>query len=174
MEWTSNIAASLVPLLSVTAAACLCEYLLPGGSSSRLVKSLRLVTGLCVLLALAAPLRGALGLMRELKDGGLSDLWSSSEDADDVKGENYLNEYLTLQTREAVEEWAKEVLNKQFGISSDCCRVVVTMGRDTETDLPYVSRVDVVLSGNAILRNPHLIEEWFENETGGICRVTVE
>lgn len=167
-ELSTVFSVSLLPLLAVAATAALLEYLLPGGKDARMASSLRLVTGLCVLLALAAPLRGAVGLLSSLSDG---DGWASMLSGDDVTpGEDYLGQYLSGQSADAVGAWAVSELNDRFGIPPDLCRVVVTMS----TDGASVLRVDVVLTGQARLTNPHLIEEHFARETGGECRVTVE
>lgn len=167
-ELTKVFSVSLLPLLAVAATDALLEYLLPGGKDARMASSLRLVTGLCVLLALAAPLREAAGLLSSLSDGGG---WASMLSGGDVTpGEDYLGQYLSGQSADAVAAWAKAELNDRFGIPPDLCRVVVTMSADGTS----VQRVDVVLTGQARLTNPHLIEEHFARETGGECRVTVE
>lgn len=174
---------SMLPLLAVTALSAFLEYLLPEGSDSRMAASLRLVTGLCVLLALAAPLRDAAALIGSLDDdpdGAFP--YARSPDAAVTPGEEYLNGYLTAQSADAVEAWAIRVLGERFGIAEEDCRVAAEVGPGTmDASVPdadvtgfCVRRLDVVLSGRAILRDPHVIEDWFERETGCVCRVTVE
>ena len=168
-ELSTVFSVSLLPLLAAAATAALLEYLLPGGKDARMASSLRLVTGLCVLLALAAPLRDTVGLLSSLSD---EDGWASMLSGRDpvTPGEDYLGQYLSGQSADAVGAWAESELDDRFGIPPDLCRVVVTMSADGAS----VLRVDVVLTGQARLTNPHLIEEHFARETGGECRVTVE
>ena len=153
--------------LSVIVLACfggICEELLP--SRAKTQPYVRLVSGLCVLLALVLPAKDAIA--------GISDFLTSfgedfeAESREDFYEELFLGTFSGL-TAEAAEQYLAEQLTKVFSISAGGCRTEMTLAEDGT-----VCRVLVCLSGEGIFHDPHAIAEYVREQCGCPCDVVVE
>lgn len=181
----------LFPLLLTALAAAVLEFLLPDGDgfSSRMQGPIRTVVGLCILVALISPIREGISLLRRLTVSDTTQLTEQLQSSypsviQPARGtEGYaddLAESLASTGNTAVEDWVREKLLSQFGIPAEQCavkaEVVVTIPADPasgETASARITGVWITFYGSSILRNPHTVEEWFSNQLGCPCYVSI-
>lgn len=178
---------SLLPFLMIALMATLVEQLLPGGESARLAKPLHAVAGLCILAALLSPLKEGLSLLHDLtsnQDYALSQRLEELFPGDEpfLYGEEGYAEHLSQQLAASgateVQAWVKQALQQQFGIPATQCEVTVDMQvqvpvHNSETVTASVAHVWILLRGNSIFKNPHIIEEWFSQQLCCTCTVSL-
>ncbi len=157
----------ILSLAAAALAAALVELLAPKGSGGRLASGVRMTAGIFLLVALITPLRAGLDLLTHLSDGDLElpavavpDYESTFQDALLSLGESELTVHVT------------EILQSEFDIPPDLVSVV-PVWRDSGEVPPPLHELCVVLSGKAMLENPHPIEAYFTDTLGVPCRVSV-
>lgn len=175
--------ASFIPLLTVSLAAVLIEALFPEDGSPGLAGALRLITGLCVLLTLLAPLRAGTRFLRTIAEGDpeaaadwLESYGRDIAGAGVIDPDRGLDNMIASSGADGIASWVMEQMNERFGIPPSSCRVIVDadFSSGSGSDAAFCVRsVSIVLSGEAILKNPHLIEEWIGGQLGCECRVAV-
>lgn len=151
-------------ILSVVGAAfCvgLLEELLPSEFGSKAY--LRLLTGLCLLAIMLAPVGRCLAGLSELF-GELSLIEEEEENA----YERILRENLGETVRGELCEAVKRDLRERFGVKNERTEVGVQLG---EGETLSVARVVITLKGSDILKNPYEIEEYFGELLRCECRV---
>ena len=146
----------------------ICGELLPEQASSR--QYVKLVTGLCVLLALIVPAKDALV--------GLGDFFSSL-DLDAIAGDtsyeglsSYESTFESALGRFSLSEAERclaSAVSERFALPDGACRTEITVSDDGT-----LSRVLVCLSGGGIWHDPHEIAAYVEARYGCICDVAVE
>ncbi len=151
-------------VLSVVGAAfCvgLLEELLPSELGSKVY--LRLLTGLCLLAIMIAPvgrfLEGMYDLFGEL---------SFVEEEQENEYERILRENIGETVKEQLCEAVKRDLKEKFGVKNERTQVGVQLSGDGALS---VARLIITLKGSDILKNPYEIEEYFENLLNCECRV---
>ena len=149
----------------VGAAFCvgLLEELLPSEWGSKIY--LRLLTGLCLLAILLAPVGRCLG--------GLSDLFSSLsffEEEQENEYEEILRETVGEAVREELSAAVKRELSERFGVKDDGTSIGIQFREDGALS---VSRLIIGVTGSDILKDPYEIEEYFEGRLGCECQVVV-
>lgn len=160
-------------LILVAVLAALVEMLLPDGQEGRMSGHIRLITGMCILLALLPPLRQGVLFLGDLADGSYELTLPDGAEAQGEAGyESVFDGYLSDISRKQTEAWAYEVLSEVFGISKENVRVTVTASAG-EGNVPVLENIHVVLSGKAILKNPHEIEAYIAARLGCPCDVSV-
>ena len=137
----------------VGAAFCvgILEELLPSEFGSRVY--LRLLTGLCLLAIMLAPIGKSLA--------GLSELWgelSLIEEEQENEYERILRENLGEAVKEKLCEAVKCDLADRFGVKNKRTEIGIKLDGDGALS---VSRLIITLKGSDILKNPYEIEEYF-------------
>ena len=156
-------------LILTAVVAAIAELLADGGGSSGAV---RMVAGLCVLLALIQPIREGIVWLQSAAEGEIvPEEWVSLPEGD-PKAEEVFGEQLLHVSQQAVEAEALSLLRDRFDVPSDGCRIRATVV--SEGHGVRVERMTVLLSGSAALKNPHTIKAFMENTFGGECAVAVE
>ena len=151
-------------ILSVVGAAfCvgLLEELLPSEFGTKAY--LRLLTGLCLLAIMLAPVG------RSLAD--LSDLFgelSFLEEEEENEYERILRENLGETVRGELCEAVRRDLREKFGVKNERTEIGVQL---SEGETLSVARVVITLKGSDILKNPYEIEEYFGELLSCECRV---
>ncbi len=152
-------------LIAVGVAAAVAELLTVGNKGY-----VRLVAGLCILLACIQPLREGVSYLRDLAEGDLDlSLPPAAEDA-----ENYgdmFNGYLSDTGRREVESWVETALTDVFGISREHFSVEARM--TVREGVPCPEEIYISLQGKAILKNPHQIEDYISSRMTCPCHVFV-
>lgn len=171
----------LYTLLATALVAAVAELLLPRGG--RTGGAVRLLGGLCLLVALITPLGEGLTFLRSVAEEGMeAALW------EDVGGDGNAptpadpsalwGETLSVLTEEAAISAVKEHLESRFSIPPEGCRVAVTVTALPPTNdpegipLPTLTEVRVTLLGVYLTRDPYAIETALSARFG--CEVRVE
>ncbi len=139
------------------------EELLPDGYGSKAY--IRLLTGLCLLLVMLAPVGS---LLRALPDV-FSEYSAIEEDVDD-QYEKILSESLGESVRTELIKAVKRDLSSRFGVNGE--RTDVGIMLDGEGAFT-VSRLVITLRGVDILKDPYEIEDYFARLLSCECAVIV-
>lgn len=151
-------------ILSVVGAAfCvgLLEELLPSEFGTKVY--LRLLTGLCLLAILIAPVGKCLSGVAELF-GELSFL----EEEQENEYEKILRENLGEAVKEELVAAVKRDLAARFGVKNEKTEVGIQLGGEEGLS---VTRLVITLRGGDILKDPYEIEEYFGGLLNCECRV---
>jgi hypothetical protein len=159
-------------LLVSALAAALVELISPKGEGGKLASSIRMLAGLCLLVALLSPLREGLRLLESFRDGSLSD------SVEALLPEGVLPDYgevfgdtLTAVTEQEVEAWVQSLLVSSYGIPAEGCTVSAMC--DYEAETMTITEVRIALRGKYALTDPHPIESAVTQALGCPCFVTV-
>lgn len=156
-------------LILTAVMAAVAELLTDGGSSAGVV---RMVAGLCVLVALVQPVKEGILWLREASLGEADfEEWLTLPD-EGVDAEAVFNGQLSQLGRQEVERATVSLLAEQFGVRPEDCRVEAELVGDGGE--MRIECIRIVLSGMAILKNPHSIEAAVKEAFGGECVVAVE
>ena len=169
----------LYPLLLLLLGAGVLEYMLPADKTGgKMSAAFQAVAGLCILLAMLKPITQGLSLLRDMNAGGTDALRERLEQVellpqeDASGGEKKLADRLAEEGASQVEEWVYAALDKTFGIPARHAAVTAHVSVDLSGgEQARLEQVYICLSGSAVLRNPHDIENWFSDALG--CPVTL-
>lgn len=157
-------------LILVGVSAAVVELLAVGGDASRMKGHLRLVAGLCILVACLQPMREGIAYLTSLAEGELP-LTLPHKDVEEENYQEMFDGYLGDTGSREVKVWVETTLTDVFGISEEHSTVEVSM---TVADgVPCPAEVYIALSGKAILKNPHRIEEYISSRLACPCYVSV-
>lgn len=158
----------LIQILTVSLLCGLIETLAPAGEREGLRRAVRLVTALCLLCLMVAPLREARERLRSFDLGG----WAREmEEGGSEELERLMEEKLSAVTREQLESELYRLLDGQFGISRQDCSL--TVGLEEEDGVLTVREVWIALRGRAVLRDPRAIEAAVEEAWQCGCTVSI-
>ena len=157
-------------LILVGVSAAVVEWLSVGGEGGRMKSHLRLVTGLCLMMACFYPLRVGVTYLKSLADGDIS-LEIPVEEGEMGKYESVLEGYLTDAGETQVRAWVSETLTAVFGVAQEHQTVEVLM--TVSQGSPCPSEIYISLSGKAILKDPHQIEAYISSRMACPCYVSV-
>ena len=160
----------LYALIATAVAATLAELIAPQGEGGRMGGAVRLVAGLCILIALIQPLREGLALLRATAEGDLSALIPDVE----LSGEEYDSVWadtLASMGEREVASWVEGVLEQEFRITRGNYRVQVICEQDDAT--LRVREVHIALWGAAVWKDPHAIEAYVSERLSCPCAVSV-
>ena len=164
--------AYLLTLIATAVAVTLVGLLTPEGERGGLSKHIGLLSALCVVCVLIAPLGNAFDAIRTALDGELILPW---EDADE-ESEGPQREQLQAALDEAgcnyFTEMLTQTLEQEFSIKAGEVRCVTFWNNDSENLRP--EKITVLLSGSAIWKDAGAIEAYVTNLVGCECVSTVE
>ncbi len=158
-------------LMLVGVSAAMVELLSLGGEGSRMRGHLKLVAGLCVLVACIRPMQEGVVYLKELVNRDTSMLLPQEQPG----GEAYRHiwdDYMGDMSCQEVRAWTQTTLHEVFSISAEESEVEVTI--EMREGVPYLSDVYISLWGKAILKNPHQIEMHISSALGCPCYVYVQ
>ena len=157
-------------LILVGVCVAVVELLSFGGEGGKMGGYVRLVAGLCILVACLQPLREGISYLTDLAQGEIPmpnlDHVVVPEDYGQMF-DSYLGD--TCQTE--TQTWVAETLTGVFGISQEHYQVTVTM--TDEAGIFYPSEVYITLTGIGIFENPHQIEAYITAQLSCPCYVRV-
>ena len=163
---------TLIGLFSLCLACALIELFTPAGQERGIERHLRLLTGLCLLCALTQPLIDAAESAHDLPDR-IRD-WMEKQSA-----------VLSPETSDYDARWQREqeelgaraaaveigtMLREKFDLTEDTCRVRVSVNDTGDT----LTEVTVVLSGRAIWKDTHVMEDFVRKTFGCPCVIYIE
>lgn len=156
-------------LILVGVSAAVVELLAVGGEG-RMKAHLRLVTGLCILIACLQPVKEGIVYLKDLAEDEIP-LNVSHPSVDKEQYHEMFDGYLIEMGEQEVRRWVRDVLTDVFGVSEENSRVEVSMG--VVDGVLGVTEVNISLSGKAVLKNPHQIEEYIYSRLLCPCHVSV-
>lgn len=156
-------------IIVISIATSLFEALMPSGG--RLGKYTQYIGLLCILCVIITPIGN---FLRDLDGGFLEELKEEILDDNDKEQdyEQILIDYVNNHSISELKQFIKDELNKNFMIPKEECEVIVHVGT-TNSKLELI-RIDIILSGASIFKNPYEIEGFISNMTGCECIVTIK
>lgn len=158
----------LIQILTVSLLCGLIEHLTPAGEREGLRRAVRLLTALCLLCLMIAPLRRVRDFFTSFDLGAWA--WELESGAQE-EYERLMEEKLTAVTREQLRKELLTMLSEQFDIGADDCTLTLEFDETAETTT--VRQVWISLHGKAVLRDPRAIEAAVEDALGCECTVSV-
>ena len=162
----------LYGLIAAAVAATLVELIAPQGEGGRLGGHVRLVAGLCVLIALIQPLREGVTLLRAMAEGDLSEVLPDVKLPAEEEYDSVWSDTLAAMGEQEVTSWVEGMLEQEFGIHPDNRRVQV-LCEATEDGALHVKEVYIALWGAAIWKDPHAMEAYISERLSAPCTVSV-
>ncbi len=162
----------LYGLIAAAVAATLVELIAPQGEGGRMGGHVRLVAGLCVLVALIQPLREGVMLLRAMAEGDLAEMLPDVELPAEEEYGSVWSDTLAAMGDQEVTSWVEGVLEQKFEISPDNRRVQVVC-EVGENGVLHVKEVYIALRGAAIWKDPHTIEGYVSERLSAPCTVSV-
>ena len=153
----------ILSVVGVALCVGILEELLPSSYGSKAY--VRLLTGLCLLAVMIAPLGRFLGAIPD----ALSELENlDMGEEDGGKYEEILKNSVSDTVRESLRAVVLEDLSETFGVNAQKTEVGISFA-DGEELRP--ARMVITLRGADILKNPHEIEDYFERLLSCECVV---
>ena len=156
--------------ITVAILAALAEMITPGGKNGKMAGHIRLLCGLCVLVAFAPALGESVSMIRQVKNL-TADITQGNENLNEIY-QNYFKDNLAGMTEDSCQRYVLDILKEEFGIGADEAQVSVQIGFD-ENSVPHVQNTSILLSGKAVLKNPHAIETRISEGLNSPCVVSV-
>ena len=161
----------LYALFLLCLALSLGELLRPGKEGEPLGKAWKAFCSLLLLCTLASPLRARLPTLRQWTNGEGGSLFPESPSVESP----------ALSPEEALTEASKayflqlltQNLEQEFSISPGQIRCTVEWTADTN-GAPHPGRVTLLLSGNAIWKDPHAMEAYVSSLLNCECQSAIE
>lgn len=156
----------------ITASAILgmLEALAPRGRGlDKYIKMIGLIIILCITVSPISQLLGQLG------DGGLlDDLRDEISGEGELDGEyrDRLNEYLNDYSSEMLKNELYAILSDKFSIPREECEI--SLKTEYSEGQYHVARVQILLFGGSIFKNPYNIEEYIADLLSCECEVLIK
>ena len=165
----------ILPVIFTALIAAVAEFLSPAGEGNGLSNHIKLVAGLCITIALLSPIRDGFDLLQGVVNGEyIEELPEEILPSDGLSNDynSVFSERLESLTRAELEEEIRRVLNSEFDISDDNARIITELSDANGT--VTLKRITVVLSKNAVFKNPHKINERLSSYFNCECEVAIE
>lgn len=160
----------LIQILTFSLLCSLIEHLTPAGEREGLRRAVRLLTALCMLCLMIAPLREAGDFFTSFDLGA----WArETEQQSQARYEALMEQKLTAVTREQLRAELLTMLSEQFDIGADDCTLTVEFDDGESTEGVTVRQVWISLHGKAVLRDPRAVEAAVTSALGCPCTVSV-
>lgn len=165
----------ILPVIFTAVIAAVAEFLSPAGEGNGLSGHIKLVAGLCITVALLSPIRDGIDLLYGVLNGNYTEDLTEEIFPSDALREDYnhaFSERLELLTRTELEGEISRILNDEFNISNGNARIVTELSEPNSN--VTLKRITVVLSKNAVFKNPHKIKERLSSYFNCKCEVAIE
>lgn len=159
----------LKAIIVISVVSGIFEILSP--NSSGIGKYTRMICLLCILCVVITPIKS---LFENFNSGFLDDLKEELIDREEDQ-ENYeelLKDYLNKHSASELKDYLKSQIEKRFEIPYDECNIILHTEKQNEGI--EVIRIDVILSGKSIFKNPYEIEEYISEQLNCECIVTIK
>lgn len=157
--------------VTVAVLAALAEMLLPGGKGGKTAGHVRFLAGICILAALIPVIGESVTRIEKLMER--DDPWLIPEGDASQNYEERFEEQMKGVVKEAYENQAYELLQSEFSISREDCKVSADVAR-LEDGTVAVSRISVCLWGKAALAASRLVSSRLESRLSVPCDVRTE
>ena len=160
-------------LTSLLIAALLVAFfaiLSPNGERGGLFARQKLLSSLFLICVILSPLQGAMHTLSDFFSGDLS-IFNAPSQNEAIDYQEQLEAAVNTSSKQYFTQLLCQTLCEQFAISSDDLRCTVSW-KEGEAATPQ--SITVILSGKAIWKDPHEIEQFTDALLGIPCDVAIE
>ena len=154
----------VISVLLVSVLGSVVSMLAPEGEGGGLGRHTRLAVGLCLIITVAYPLAGLVECLRGLDLSALIPLTEAGEE----EYESIFLSSLESAERENLCEGIKDILEKNFAVSPEECRVDLNISRGEDGER-RLTRVLITLYGSAVWKDTGAMEDYLSSLLG--CEV---
>ena len=162
--------AYLIAILSAASVAALIGILTPEGAGGGIARHMRLLISLVLICILISPLRSAIDILSELASGDFTVPSIDSTEKNDYQTQ--MEEALNASSKVYFIQMLTELLEREFSIETGSVRCAVRWN-DNEPELSPI-RITVILSGDAIWKDPAPMEAFVTSLLGCECVAAIE
>ena len=157
----------IITLISVSIICGIVHILAPGGTGEGVKKHVKLISSLCVLCIMIAPVGGFLESLEETEFKILGEYTQS----DDQKNEydKIYNDMISEYSAEQISKKSEEILRERFFLKEGDIRVTVCFSESESGTV--ISEVAVVLYSGAVGKNPREISACVEEILKCKCEI---
>lgn len=160
----------LLSIVFISIAMGICELVIP--KYSGIEKYIRILGSLCIVCIIATSFVNAINnidknFFDELKEE-LIDFEDMNNDEYEAILQNYLNEFSESELKSKI----KEILKEIFDIENDESEIVVFT--NVSKDGLELKKIQILLSGKSIFKNPYTIEDYFNKLLSCECEVLIK
>ena len=136
---------------------------------SKFTKAIGVLIILCVIISPISKIIQSIdeAFFNGIKDDLLIDEEDSKNKYEDIL-QNYLNEFSISEINTQI----KDILNKEFSIPQEECKITVYTEEKNEN--LSISKIQILLLGKSIFKNPYEIENYFSNLLKCDCIVLIK
>ncbi len=156
----------------ITVSICIGIYNIISPSFGGIEKYSKMIGMLIVLCVIISPVKDLLNILDQNGLDSIKDSLINSDDSIQDKYGDIFNEYLASFSIEEIKREIKELLLKEFDIPDNECEI--TVFSDQKDGNMMLSKVQILLSGKSIFKNPYTIEEYFEKLLKCTCEVLIK
>lgn len=161
----------LVSVIWISVIAAIAEILAPSLGSIK--KYLKLIGALCVICIMVMPLADLLGSSEKLYDGIKEEFKSKfNKEEMNKEYEELFYEYLNDHSENELKEQIQLLLKDKFGVGDGESDIKVFILKNDNGIYP--EKIQILLKGKSIFKNPYDIEGYFEDLIGCKCEVLIE
>lgn len=160
----------LLSLIATALVIVLYKVLSPSGERDGLAKHLRLLTALLLVISLLSPILAIIDGTKRIVNGEIELPWENETSTEDYSEE--LKSVLDSASASYFSDMLTQTIEKNFEIDRGDIRCAIQWKRDGESLSP--DRVTVILSGNAIWKDPAEIERFVSALLGCTCVSAIE
>lgn len=159
----------LISIIVISIAMGLCEIITP--KYNGIDKYFKFISMLIILAVIISPIAKAIeeldnDFFEHLKEE-ISNIDKNESDYDKI-----LNDYLLKYSVDEAKQYIKDMLNETFGISNDECEIKIYT--NDQGNKMTVSKIQILLKGNAVFNNPYKIEEQISELYNASCEVLIK
>ena len=156
----------------ITVSICIGIYNIISPVFHGLEKYSKIIGMLVVLCVIISPVKD---LMNTFDEEWLQNIKDSIVDSDYTEKGEYdemFTDYLSSFSLEELKKEIENILLEAFEIPNDECEISIST--ESKNGKLAVSRVQILLSGKSIFKNPYSIEEYFEKLLNCTCQVLIK
>ncbi len=164
-----NMKQYLLNIILVAISMGICEIIAP--NIKNIDKYIKMVGLLIVLCVIVSPITDLINWIDDDLLDNLKEQLIDSGDGSLGEYDEILNEYLYNFSMAEFKDKIKEIMNKEFGVPNEESEVNVFT--DIESEEIRVLKIQILLSGKSIFKNPYDIENYFAELLGCECVVLI-
>lgn len=156
----------------ITVSLCVGVYNVISPGFKGIEKYSKMIGMLVVLCVIISPIKSIMNTfddewLENVKDGLANNDYNGSGEYDEI-----FRNYLTTYSIDELKNEIGDLLLEKFEIPGDECEITVTT--ENKNDNLAVGKVQILLSGKSIFKNPYSIEEYFANLLNCDCQVLIK
>ena len=160
----------LVSIIWVSVIVGLAEIISPHISGTQ--KYIKMIGALCVLCVVAAPLLNIGNLSEDFSEDLKNNLLEDQNADSYERYQELLNNYLNGYSANALKEEIQSLLKDNFDIPTE--ESEIKLFTEKKEEAISLQKVQIILSGKSIFKNPYNIENYIGNLLNCTCEVLIE